>query len=88
VNVHLADTASKQCVVSDETPDFLIGCAVRCGKIVKGRENFFPSGKNAQSQLADNKRMRQDGPYIEKRRKCGVSSAQMIDPDGRIDQYH
>ncbi len=88
MDIVISDATPEQGVANDEMQNFRVGCDDGMGQVRQGAQHHLSLTQIAQGEFADDKRMAQNHSGIEQPDENLVAGAQMINPDGRIDQDH
>jgi hypothetical protein len=86
VGVDPSDAAARESVPFDELQNFGMLCGVGLRQLREEPEDLGAPSQVAERQFADHERVKENEPVLEEGREPGVSTPQVIDPEGRVDQ--
>lgn len=86
VNIDPSDAAAGKALSLDELQDLAVLGGFGPRQLAEKSEDLGPSAHLSESQLADDERVNQNEPILEKPTETGVSAPQVVDPDGRVDE--
>jgi hypothetical protein len=86
VNVNPSDAAASQAMSFDKLQNLAVLGGFGPRQLAKKSEDLGPSPHSSESQLADDERVNQNEPILEKPTETGIPAPQVVDPDGRVDE--
>jgi hypothetical protein len=86
VNVNPSDAATSQAMSFDKLKDLAVLGGFGPRQLAEEPEDLEPSPHSSERQLAEDERVHQDEPVLEKMLEAGVPASQVVDPDGRVDE--
>ena len=88
MNIDIPDTTPEQSVAIDEMPNFRIRGDHGVRQIRQGIQHYLSLTQIAQGEFTNNKRMCQSHSGAEHIRKLLFARAEVVHPNGRINQDH
>src|SRR2546430_4016889 len=88
MDVHPPNSVSVEPLVLYEFQDFAMLCHLCFRQSLQQSEHLSTIPQGTTRQFPDDERVRQHLLFVEKTRQLSVAGAEMIDPDGSIDQDH
>jgi hypothetical protein len=86
MDIHQANAAARKLVAVDELEGLVMVRHLGSGHLPEKAEDLRASLQPAERQLTEDERVDENEPVAQKRLQPRVASAQMVDPDRRIDQ--
>jgi hypothetical protein len=88
MRINPPDPPAVQPLPLDNAQNFLVLCGLRFGQRLKERQDLLPIAQSSARQLTYDERMGEHVSVRQERLQLAVSYAQVVDPDGGIDEDH